>query len=128
VFYQRLRTYHWNVSGPHFFDLHVKFEELYTQWALNIDAAAERVLTIGGKLPATLADMIAGSRLEEHTEIPDGAAMVRQLIADGESILGRVNEAGEAAAAAGDSGSVAFLDGLREAHEKDLWMLRAWLG
>jgi DNA-binding ferritin-like protein len=33
-----------------FFDLHVKFEELYNDSQLKIDMIAERVLTLGGTL------------------------------------------------------------------------------
>ena len=29
VFYQNLRGMHWNIRGKRFFDLHMKFEELY---------------------------------------------------------------------------------------------------
>ena len=37
VFYQNIRTYHWYVKGPGFFDLHEKFELLYTETALTVD-------------------------------------------------------------------------------------------
>ena len=47
IHYQRLRGCHWNVKGGHFFTLHVKFEELYTNAQLTIDEIAERVLTLG---------------------------------------------------------------------------------
>ncbi|MFP4264165.1 MAG: Dps family protein, partial [Halomonas sp.] len=30
IFYMNVRGYHWNVKGPQFFQLHEKFEELYT--------------------------------------------------------------------------------------------------
>ncbi len=30
IFYQNVRGFHWNVKGENFFDLHVRFEELYT--------------------------------------------------------------------------------------------------
>ncbi len=26
IYYQNLRNFHWNVSGPNFFELHAKFE------------------------------------------------------------------------------------------------------
>ena len=29
LFYQNTRGYHWNIKGKKFFELHVKFEELY---------------------------------------------------------------------------------------------------
>ena len=29
IFYQNTRGYHWNIKGHKFFELHLKFEELY---------------------------------------------------------------------------------------------------
>ena len=29
VFYMNVRGYHWNITGPNFFELHAKFEEIY---------------------------------------------------------------------------------------------------
>jgi starvation-inducible DNA-binding protein len=43
VYYQNLRNFHWNVSGPNFFELHAKFEELYDIAHLGIDETAERI-------------------------------------------------------------------------------------
>ena len=47
VYYQNLRGIHWNIRGKRFFDLHVKFEELYTDLILKADEIAERILTLG---------------------------------------------------------------------------------
>ena len=46
IFYINVRGYHWNVKGEHFFSLHTKFEELYTELQLQIDEIAERILTL----------------------------------------------------------------------------------
>lgn len=48
VFYQNTRGFHWNIKGDKFFELHLKFEELYTDLQLKIDEIAERILTLGG--------------------------------------------------------------------------------
>ena len=45
IYYQNLRGIHWNIKGKRFFDLHVKFEELYNDANMKVDALAERVLT-----------------------------------------------------------------------------------
>ncbi|MCB0375413.1 MAG: DNA starvation/stationary phase protection protein, partial [Sinomicrobium sp.] len=47
VYYQNLRGIHWNIKGKRFFDLHVKFEELYNDAQLKVDEIAERILTLG---------------------------------------------------------------------------------
>ena len=47
VFYQNTRGYHWNIVGDKFFELHLKFEELYNNLFVKIDDIAERILTLG---------------------------------------------------------------------------------
>ena len=48
IFYQNLRGFHWNIKGREFFELHVKFEELYNEAFIKIDEIAERILTLEG--------------------------------------------------------------------------------
>ena len=48
VFYQNSRGYHWLIKGEQFFELHLKFEELYQNLFVKIDEIAERILTLGG--------------------------------------------------------------------------------
>src|SRR5436190_16450982 len=43
VHYQKLRNYHWNVTGGDFFDIHQNLEEQYGEAQENIDLTAERV-------------------------------------------------------------------------------------
>jgi starvation-inducible DNA-binding protein len=47
MFYQNTRGLHWNIKGEKFFELHVKFEELYTNLLMKVDEGAERILTLG---------------------------------------------------------------------------------
>jgi DNA-binding ferritin-like protein len=47
IFYQNTRGYHWNITGDKFFELHLKFEELYNDLFEKIDEVAERILTLG---------------------------------------------------------------------------------
>ena len=47
LFYMNSRGFHWNIKGEKFFELHLKFEELYTDSQLKIDEIAERILTLG---------------------------------------------------------------------------------
>ena len=43
TYYQNLRGIHWNIKGKQFFELHVKFEELYTDANIKVDEIAERI-------------------------------------------------------------------------------------
>lgn len=126
VFYQKLRHYHWNVEGRKFFELHAKFEELYTGWAEFIDQIAERILMVQGVPLHTLESMLGAARLDEDESIPTAYDMVDRIIADLESLHGYSGSVVEAAEDAGDRGTANLLDDLRDGMEKDLWMLRSW--
>lgn len=126
VFYQKLRHYHWNVEGRKFFELHEKFEELYTGWAVSIDEIAERILMIDSVPLHTLASMLAVARLEEDETIPVAPQMVDTILADLDELHALAGEVIRVAEEADDRGTVNLLDALRDGMEKDLWMLRSW--
>jgi starvation-inducible DNA-binding protein len=126
VFYQKLRHYHWNVAGPEFFDLHAKFEEVYTAWAVSIDEVAERVLMVGGVPLHTLASMLKTATLQEDESVPGGRDMVDAVLADLNALRARAGTVIEAAEAASDRGTVNLLDGLCDVIEKEAWMFSAW--
>lgn len=126
VFYQKLRHYHWNVDGRHFFELHEKFEELYTGWAVSIDEIAERILMIEGVPLHTLKSMLGVAQLKEDEDIPTATAMVDAIMADIEELHGRAGGVIETAEEVEDRGTANLLDDLRDGMEKNLWMLRSW--
>ncbi|MBB1174776.1 Dps family protein, partial [Klebsiella pneumoniae] len=41
VLYMNVRGYHWNITGPQFFELHAKFEETYNDLLTKVDELAE---------------------------------------------------------------------------------------
>jgi starvation-inducible DNA-binding protein len=128
VFYQKLRHYHWNVAGEDFFTLHAKFEQLYTAWALSLDAVAERILMLDGVPLHTLQSLLEASSLEEDDSVPAAPAMVDAIIADLRTLCERAGEVITDAEAAADRGTVNLLDDLLDGMQKDIWMLGAWKG
>jgi starvation-inducible DNA-binding protein len=127
LFYQKLRHYHWNVQGQKFFELHVKFEEIYDKWVLFIDQIAERIIALDTVPLHTLADMLKHATVKEDPEIPDGKEMVNRVIADLLALRGSIDGIIGAAEASGDRTTANILDGIRDGLEADLWMLKAWL-
>ena len=126
VFYQKLRHYHWNVKGEQFFQLHVKFEEIYTEVGDQIDEIAERIVGLGGTPLHTLAHMLDSASLSEDASVPAGAQMVARTVTDLEALSGSLLAAIDAAEAAGDRTTVNLLDGIHDGLQAHLWMLKAW--
>jgi starvation-inducible DNA-binding protein len=127
VFYQKVRHYHWNVTGPHFFTLHDKFEELYNFWSDAIDEIAEQVRSRGDRPVHTLADVLDLASLEEDPSTPAADEMVEVIIDDLAALDEQVQRLADRAENADDSGAVTVLEDLSEQIEEDRWMLRAWL-
>ena len=127
VLYHKLRTYHWNVTGPMFFALHAKFEELYNDAALKVDELAERLIALGSRPTRTLAAQLGQARLVEDDESPDANQMVGNLAADLSNLTTFVRELASSASDAGDNASMNLLEGIADEQEKTTWMLRAYL-
>jgi starvation-inducible DNA-binding protein len=126
VLYQKLRSYHWTVTGPLFFGLHAKFEELYLDAAEKVDALAERLAARGVRPPLTLAEQLSLARLREDGGAPGATEMVQSIATDLETLLEALRSAAGEADEAGDTATVNLLDGYADGQEKTLWMLRAF--
>ena len=128
VLYVKTRNYHWNVTGPHFNDLHKVFEGQYQALEGEIDEIAERGRALGVKAEASLADFLKRARIKEHPgDHPDAQVMLTSLLSDHETLARQLRKDVEAAEKNDDPGTADFLTGLLEAHEKTAWMLRATL-
>lgn len=126
VLFVKLHNYHWYVSGQQFFTLHVKFEEFYQQAALYIDSLAERVLALGGKPAATMADYLSLSSIQEAAGSENAEQMVHQLIQDFEVVITDLKSGMEAAQTANDETTSDLLLGIHTELEKHVWMLSAF--
>ncbi len=125
----KTKKYHWDVVGPAFRTLHTLFEEQYTALALNIDAIAERVRSLGGYPVGTAKGFLENASLKEHAgDLPNANEMVSRLVTDHEQVIrnlrGHVDKCGEEFH---DEGTADFLTGLMEQHEEMAWMLRSFL-
>jgi starvation-inducible DNA-binding protein len=127
VLYTKTRNYHWNVTGPHFNDLHKFFESQYGAIDEKIDEIAEFIRFFGEKAPASLAGFLAVTRLAEpEWDNPPAEKMVRNLLDDHEALIRNLRKDLQTAADKHGAADVAdFLTGLLEDHEKMAWMLRS---
>ncbi|MEZ4950624.1 MAG: ferritin-like domain-containing protein [Saprospiraceae bacterium] len=80
IFYQNTRGYHWNIKGEKFFELHLKFEELYNDLLLKIDEVAERILTLGHTPEHSYSQYANLSTIKESEKVSDGLIAVEQIL------------------------------------------------
>ncbi len=127
VYYQNLRGIHWNIRGKRFFDLHVKFEELYTDAQLKIDMIAERVLTIGGTPLHTFEDYIKNNKLAVGKNISNDEKAVHLIINSLSDLLKIEREILNQSDEINDEGTNSLMSDFIAEQEKTIWMMRAWL-
>ena len=127
VYYQNLRGLHWNIRGKRFFNLHVKFEELYNDAQLKIDLIAERVLTIGETPLHTYEDYMANNRLEIGKNISNDVKAVHLVVSSLTDLLKIERQILSRSAAINDEGTNAMMSDFISEQEKTVWMMNAWL-
>jgi starvation-inducible DNA-binding protein len=127
VYYQNLRGLHWNIRGKRFFDLHVKFEELYNDSQLKIDLIAERVLTLGGTPLHTFEDYINNSKLAIGKDIHKDEEAISLILSSLSSLLKIERVILKQADEIIDEGTNSMMSDFISEQEKTIWMMRAWL-
>ncbi|CAH8293632.1 starvation-inducible DNA-binding protein [Mariniflexile fucanivorans] len=127
IYYQNLRGIHWNIKGKRFFDLHVKFEELYTDANVKVDEIAERVLTLGETPLHTFEEYVANAQVPIGKNISQDEKAVT-LIVDSLSELLKIERAIlDKAGEANDEGTNSMMSDFISEQEKTVWMMKAWL-
>lgn len=127
IFYQNTRGYHWNIRGEKFFELHVKFEELYNDLVLKIDEVAERILTLGFSPNHRYSEYKKVSQIAESTQVSDGVKAVADILNSFKAIITIQRELLELSADAGDEGTNALMSDYIRGQEKMVWMYSAFL-
>ena len=126
IYYQKLRSNHWNILGKNFFDLHEKFEELYSDARIKIDEIAERVLTLRYHPMSKFSDYLKVSNISEVAPLKSDTNMVEETINDHKLLLEQMSKVIEKAESVGDEGTIDLIGAYIRELEKSSWMLNAW--
>ncbi len=128
IFYQNVRGFHWNIRGDKFFELHAKFEELYTDALVKIDEIAERILTIGFTPLHSFSDYLKTSEIKENVGVSDGVKAVEAVLESFKILLMKERELLKIAQDADDEGTGALMSDYIREQEKSVWMYNSFLG
>lgn len=126
VYYQKLRSKHWNVIGKNFFDLHKQFEDMYNDAKVKIDEIAERILTLRYHPMSKLEDYLKTSAILEESPIKEDQNMVIESLSDHKLLLMQMSKVIEKAEAISDEGTIDLMGAYIRELEKTSWMLNAW--
>lgn len=123
--YLQTHNFHWNVTGPQFRELHLMYEEQYTELATAVDEIAERIRTLGIAAPGTYSAFAELSSIEEVAGVPSANEMTITLLKSNETLVRTLRDALVVAQQADDESSAALLSDRLRIHEKTAWMLRS---
>ena len=123
--YLQTHNFHWNVTGPQFRELHLMFEEHYTELATAVDDIAERIRTLGVAAPGTYKAFATLANIQEAEGVPSAREMVDLLKTGHEQVVKTCRAVLEKAQQGDDESSAALISDRMRVHEKTAWMLRA---
>jgi len=127
IYYQNLRGIHWNIKGKRFFDLHVKFEELYTDANMKVDFIAERVLTLGETPLHTFEDYAKLAKVPVGKNVSQDEKSVRLIVDSLSELLNIERAILDKSGDANDEGTNSMMSDFIAEQEKIIWMMKAWL-
>ena len=127
IYYQNLRGFHWKIQGREFFELNIKFEELYNDAAIKNDEVAERILTIDNTPLHSFADYLEQASLKPVRGVHKGEPAVKVVVDNLTQIVGQQKEIRANAEEGNDGATADMMATFIEEQEKTLWMYKAWL-
>lgn len=127
VFYQNVRGYHWNIKGDKFFELHLKFEELYNNLFEKIDEVAERILTLGHIPEHRYSSYAKTSSIRESVSVKDGYRAVEEILGAFRTLLIKQRQLLTLSSEINDEGTNAQMSDYIREQEKMVWMYSAFL-
>jgi starvation-inducible DNA-binding protein len=125
--YLKTHNFHWNVKGPMFQTLHLMFEEQYNELATAVDEIAERIRALGFPAPGSYRQFAELTSVPEENGVPSAEEMIRQLVADQETVARTARSLVSLVDAAEDEPTADLLTQRMQVHEKTAWMLRSLL-
>ncbi len=128
VFYMNARGYHYNIRGEKFFELHLKFEELYSNLILKADEIAERVLTLGETPIHAYSGYLKISDIKEKQNVTSPKEAVSEILNSFATLLARQRVLLDLSGDANDEGTNAQMSDYIREQEKLVWMYSAYLG
>ena len=127
LLYVKTQNFHYNVTGPEFYSLHLLFEKHYEELADAVDEIAERIRALGFYVDASTEGYKKLSSIKETGKILPKFEMLKELIEGHELIMREGRNLASLAEKHGDQATVDLMARRLGFHEKAAWMLRSQL-
>ena len=96
--YSKTKNFHWHVSGPHFRDYHLLFDDQATEIFASIDDLAERVRKLGARTIHSIGEIARLQSIKDNDKsFVSPGDMLRELMEDNKTVIRRMRAAHEVA-------------------------------
>lgn len=123
--YLKAHTYHWNVEGIHFPQLHEFFGNLYEELHAAVDPMAEHIRALDEYAPRNIEEMYASKSIDCLNSAQNSREMVSDLLEANTQLLVSLNKLFTELSANNDQGFMNFVADRLDQHKKHGWMLRS---
>ena len=122
--YFKTKNFHWHVSGPHFRDYHLLFDDQATQIFETTDLIAERIRKTGNVTLRSIGDVSRHQSLRDNdSDFVSAADMLAELRDDNLKVIEKLRAAKDLADEAKDNATSAVIDDWTDAAEQRAWFL-----
>ncbi|HEX7874704.1 MAG TPA: DNA starvation/stationary phase protection protein [Sphingobium sp.] len=122
--YFKTKNFHWHVSGPHFRDYHLMFDEQATELFATTDLVAERVRKTGNTTLRSIGDVSRHQSLKDNdSDFVTPADMLAELRDDNLKLIESLRAAKVLAGEAGDNATDGIIDDWTDQAEQRAWFL-----
>jgi starvation-inducible DNA-binding protein len=122
--YLKTKNFHWHMSGPHFRDYHLLFDEQGEQIFATTDAIAERVRKIGGTTVRSIGQISRLQRiLDNDADFVTPLDMLAELRDDNKRLAANLRETHVLCDEQGDVASASLLENWIDEAERRTWFL-----
>ncbi len=125
--YLKTQSFHWNVTGSDFYQLHELFAKQYQNMASAIDEIAERMRALDYRTPGSFQEYIRLKSIPEDTGLHDSQNMIDSLMRDHETLSIKARELRMELERVQDEVTIDILNERSKFHDKSAWMLKSLL-
>lgn len=124
VLYVKTKNFHWHLSGPHFRDYHLLFDEQAEQIFAMIDVLAERVRKLGGITIHSIGHISQLQNIEDDNDAyVEPREMVTRLLKDNKTLAARMLAAHKVCGEHLDVATTSILEVFIDETERRAWFL-----
>ena len=122
--YIKTKNFHWHLSGPHFRDYHLLFDEHADQLFAMTDAIAERIRKIGETTLKSIGQISRTQRvLDNDAEYVEPEDMLAELMEDNKILSARLREAHNVCEEGRDVAATSLIEVWIDETERRTWFL-----